>query len=216
MKKLLLLLIMLPLAISAQKSKTGNWWAYIGNAKIASKLNWHHEVQYRNYNFIGDTEQLLLRTGLGYNLTPNNNNVLIGYGFIQSQPYIDDEKTTIDEHRVFQQYIFKHKWSQLAFTHRFRSEQRFIETDFKFRFRYSLGLKVPLGKNTTSYPSSFYAAISNEIFVHTTAAFFDRNRIYGGIGYRFSKHISTEVGLMNQTTTERSRNQATIITFISL
>ena len=215
MKKLFLLLIMLPLAIAAQQSNTGNWWAYIGNTDIASKFNWHHEVQYRNYNFIGDTEQLLLRTGLGYNLTPKNNNVLMGYGFIQSQPYINDKKATIDEHRIFQQYTFKHKWSQLAFTHRFRSEQRFIETDFRFRLRYSLGLKIPLSKNTTSLPS-FYAAISNEIFVHTTEAFFDRNRIYGGIGYRFSKHISTEVGLMNQTTAERSRNQATIVTFISL
>lgn len=205
---------MLPLGISAQQSKTGNWWAYIGNTSIASKFNWHHEVQYRNYNFIGDTEQLLLRTGLGYNLTPKNNNVLIGYGFIQSQPYIDDEKVTIAEHRIFQQYIFKHKWSQLAFNHRFRSEQRFIETHFKFRLRYSLGLNFPLSKNTTLSP--FYASISNEIFVHTSEAFFDRNRIYGGIGYRFSKNIRTEVGLMNQTTAERSRNQVTIVTFISL
>jgi hypothetical protein len=62
----------------SQASDLGNWWIYFGNKKINSKFNWHHEAQYRNYNVIGDLEQLLLRTGIGYNLTENNNNLLDG------------------------------------------------------------------------------------------------------------------------------------------
>ena len=45
----------------AQPSDLGNWIIYLGNKKIDSKWNLHHEVQYRNYNAIGDLEQLLLR-----------------------------------------------------------------------------------------------------------------------------------------------------------
>ena len=75
----------------SQKSDTGNWFIYFGNQKINPKWNWHNEVQYRNYNFIGDTNQLLLRTGIGYNLTENNNNVLLGYGFINTQKYLPKE-----------------------------------------------------------------------------------------------------------------------------
>lgn len=60
---------------------------YFGNNKLNEKFNIHNEVQYRNYNAVGDLEQLLLRTGLGYNLTPNNNNLLLGYGFIRSENY---------------------------------------------------------------------------------------------------------------------------------
>ena len=53
---------------SAQESDIGNWFIYLGNQQIAKKWNWSNEVQYRNYNAIGDMEQLLLRTGIGYNL----------------------------------------------------------------------------------------------------------------------------------------------------
>ena len=98
MKKLLFLFALLPISLFAQESDLGNWWIYLGDKTINSTFNWHHEVQYRNYNFIGDTEQLLLRTGIGYNLSPRNNNLLLGYGFIQSEPYQEgtDRKLRID------------------------------------------------------------------------------------------------------------------------
>ena len=68
MKKLIIIAILscLPLAGYAQDSNLGNWLIYIGNKKLDQKWNLHHEVQYRNYDAIGDLEQLLLRTGLGY------------------------------------------------------------------------------------------------------------------------------------------------------
>ena len=47
---------------NAQKTDIGNWFLYLGNQKINNRWNWHNEVQYRNYNFAGDLEQLLLRT----------------------------------------------------------------------------------------------------------------------------------------------------------
>ena len=74
MKKVLIIFIVLISASSAfaQESNLGNWLIYIGSKKINSKLNLHHEIQYRNYNALGDLEQLLIRTGLGYNLSENN------------------------------------------------------------------------------------------------------------------------------------------------
>ncbi len=110
MKKLyLLLLILFPVFGYSQNSDLGNWLLYFGNKKINEKLNWHNEVQYRNYNAIGDLEQLLLRTGIGYNLTENNNNILLGYGYILSENYVGltDEKASVNEHRIYQQFITK-------------------------------------------------------------------------------------------------------------
>ena len=131
---------------TAQDSELGNWWMYFGNMKIDSKWNWHSEVQYRNYNFIGDLEQLLLRTGVGYNLSENNNNLLLGYGYILSQNYIDgtDEKYDVNEHRIYQQFITKQRFNRVYIQHRYRFEQRFVEDDFKLRFRYFLSLNVAL------------------------------------------------------------------------
>src|SRR5690349_13309117 len=74
----------------AQKSDVGTWFIYFGNQQINKRWNWWNEVQYRNYNFIGDLQQLLLRTGIGYNISENNNNVLLGYAFINSQSYPTD------------------------------------------------------------------------------------------------------------------------------
>ena len=62
MKKVLIIFIVLISASSAfaQESNFGNWLIYIGSKKINSKLNLHHEIQQRNYNALGDLEQLLI------------------------------------------------------------------------------------------------------------------------------------------------------------
>jgi hypothetical protein len=90
MKYLLFILLLLSgIHVKAQKSDVGNWMIYFGNKQINKKWNWWHEAQYRSYNvLLNDEEQLLLRTGIGYNLSENNNNLLLGYAFVQSTPYI--------------------------------------------------------------------------------------------------------------------------------
>ncbi|HRA72384.1 MAG TPA: DUF2490 domain-containing protein, partial [Flavobacterium sp.] len=141
-----LLVLFLTANGNAQNTDTGNWFLYFGNQKINNRWNWHNEVQYRNYNFAGDLEQLLLRTGIGYNLSENNNNVLLGYAYVHSEPYIagTDEKSNTNEHRIFQQFITKEKFGRVNIQHRYRFEQRFIEDDFKMRLRYFLSLNVPI------------------------------------------------------------------------
>ena len=86
MKKLLLLFALFPFSLLAQESDLGNWWIYFGDKKINARLNWHHEAQYRNYNFIGDTEQLLLRTGIGYNLSPKITTYFLAMGLFRASP----------------------------------------------------------------------------------------------------------------------------------
>ncbi|MDA0379977.1 MAG: DUF2490 domain-containing protein [Bacteroidetes bacterium] len=217
MKKLLLLFALFPFSLLAQESDLGNWWIYFGDKKINARLNWHHEAQYRNYNFIGDTEQLLLRTGIGYNLSPQNNNLLLGYGFIQSEPYLENTnlKVRVDEHRIYQQFIHKQRLAQMVVQHRFRLEQRFVEQDFKMRFRYFLSLNMPLNKKELIDQTIYFSAY-NEVFLNTAENLFDRNRIYAGIGYKFTKYVRSEIGLMNQSTSTLSRNQLNLITFIQL
>ena len=114
---------------SAQKSEIGNWFIYFGNQALSKKINWNNEIQYRNYNFAGDLQQLLLRTGIGYNLTEENNNILIGYGYIISERYVKntDLKVESKEHRIYQQFITKQKLGRFFIQHRYRLEERFIE-----------------------------------------------------------------------------------------
>ena len=216
MRYFLILIILVPFTAFSQKSDLGNWFIYFGDKKINEKFNWHHEIQYRNFNFIGDTEQLLLRTGVGYNLSENNNNIHLGYAFIYSEPYLTDteQKTNFNEHRIYQQFITRQSFGRIGIQHRYRFEQRFTEDDFRLRFRYLLGFNIAI--NTPQMQDkTIYLSAYNEIFINTEQNYFDRNRIYGGIGYRFSSKLRSEIGFMNQKSNDASRNQLNIITFFN-
>jgi hypothetical protein len=200
--------------VFAQKSEVGNWFIYFGNQKINKNLNFHNEIQYRNYNFIGDNNQLLVRTGIGYNLTENNNNVLLGYGFINTIRYVSnsDEKVETNEHRIFQQFITKQNLGRIFLQHRYRIEERFLPNDFQIRFRYFLAVNIPITKKTME-KNALYLSTYNEIFLNAVKPIFDRNRLYGAIGYVINKNIKIEGGFMAQTLENSNRNQFQIVLF---
>jgi hypothetical protein len=214
--RLMLLTICFSFTITAytQDSDVGNWLLYFGNKKINDQWNWHHEMQYRSFNAVGDLEQLLVRTGIGYNLSSNNNNLLLGYAYILSEPYLlgTDDKIQINEHRIYQQFITRQQFGRFYFQHRYRLEERFIEDDYRTRFRYFLSILLPLNQNTLG-DKALYLHTYNELFIHTTSAVFDRNRLYGAIGYNFNKHLRVELGYMSQLQENRHREQFQLVTF---
>lgn len=216
-KYLIILLLSFPFALLGQNSDLGNWLIYIGSKKIAKKWNWHHEVQYRNYNVVGDLEQLLLRTGIGYNLSENNNNILLGYAFIHSQNYIPnvEDKEMVNEHRIFQQFITKQKIGRVYLQHRYRFEQRWVENNpFRLRFRYFLAANIPLN-NETMADKTVYLSAYNEIFINNNQTIFDRNRLYGGVGFKLNKLVKFELGYMNQFLNNANRDQINLFILLS-
>ena len=220
-KQFQLLIICILLAqtnnLFAQKSAVGNWVIYFGNQKINNKWNWWNEVQYRNYNFVGDLQQVLLRTGVGYNLTENNNNVLLGYAFIHSQNYVANtgDKISTNEHRIYQQFTTRQNFGRVFLQHRYRIEERFLPDDFKMRFRYFLSANVPIN-NKKMDKNTFYASAYNEIFINGKSPTFDRNRIYGGLGFVINKNLRVETGYMSQISEKTNRGQFQIILFNNL
>ncbi|AQX05778.1 hypothetical protein BAX97_11295 [Elizabethkingia meningoseptica] len=193
--------------LAAQKSDVGNWFMLFGSEKVNSKFNIHYEVQYRNYDFIGDLNQLLLRTGIGYNLSENNNNVLLGYAYVHSHNYDADQNIKqLDEHRIFQQFITKQKFGRVMLNHRYRIEERFLQPKTEVRFRYQLGVIVPFN-NSSLTADTWYASIYDEIFINAKKEAFDRNRLYGAIGYVVNDKIRLEAGVMNQALSNTHRYQ---------
>ncbi len=215
--KLTLFLLLIHNFSFSQKSETGNWLIYFGNQKINEKWNWQNEIQLRSYDFVGDTNQLLLRTGIGYNLIENNNNLLLGYGFINTQKYISNsnEKSSVNEHRIYQQFITKQNFGRLFLQHRYRIEERFIANDFQLRLRYFLGINIPLNKKVLE-KNAIYLSLYNEIFINSEKPIFDRNRLYSAVGFVIDKNFKLEAGFMAQTLENSNRNQFQIVIFNNL
>ena len=201
----------------SQKTETGNWFMYFGNQKINKNINWHNEIQHRNYNFIGDFNQLILRTGIGFNLTEDNNNLLLGYGYINTEKYPanSNQKINVNEHRIFQQFISKQNFGRFFVQHRYRVEERFLKNDFQLRLRYFLGINIPLNKKTLE-KNTIYLSSYNEIFINSEKPLFDRNRLYGALGFVFNKNLKIETGFMAQTHEKSNINQFQIAFFNNL
>ena len=199
-----------------QEDQTGGWYMYFFNTTLNdSPWGIQGDLQHRNWNIAGDLEQLMLRGGLTY--SPQNANIkfTLGYGNITTGAFGSDNTTTA-ESRFYQEALFPVKFGKRFYTnHRFRYEQRFVENqDFRTRFRYNLFLNIALNK-VNMERNTIYLALYNELFMNgqrtigngNTVEFFDRNRLYGAVGYVIQDGLKVQLGVMNQTTDSWGKNQ---------
>jgi hypothetical protein len=209
MKKVLLALVMTAIVqISYAQTTTHayqNWYTYFGTLKMNDKWAIPFDIQGRIRDGISNKGQLLMRGGLQYSVT-RQDQVLFGYAFIPT--YNDVSGTWLPEHRIFEQYI--HKARNIDMTHRFRLEQRWVARpsaagaahaigDFRYgnRLRYFNRTQLPINK------TPFYAALQDEIFMNLwgneiSDLFFDQNRFLAAFGYQFNKSLKADIGYMNQ------------------
>lgn len=92
---------------------------------------------------------------------------------------------------------------------------RFVENqDFRTRYRYNLFINIPLNTLVIE-PKTVYLSLYNEVFINgqrkigseKTVSFFDRNRLYGALGYVFKKGLKMQFGMMRQTYNKFGKNQ---------
>lgn len=199
-----------------QEDQLGAWYMYFFTSTIKERpWGFQGDLQYRNWNLGGDLEQLLIRGGLTYTPKKANIKFTLGAAHITSGSYGKDQSTTAEK-RIYQEALFPVRFGNRFYTtHRFRIEQRFVENqDFRTRYRYNLFLNIPLNK-TIMEAKTLYLQFYNELFINgqrtigkdRTVELFDRNRLYGAIGYFPSNTLKIQVGILNQTTDFLSKNQ---------
>ncbi len=226
MKKLVVILALLPSLLgpasaSAQGdpvdgSQTGAWYMYFWGKRLDdSKWGFQGDVQFRNWEVLGDLEQLLLRGGVTFTPASNDVTFTLGYANITSGAFGASDETS-GENRMFQQMVLPQQiGSRFRLRHRSRYEQRWVEgQDVRTRFRYALFVDVPL-TNEALVPNTTYLAFYNEIFINRerdigdgrTVEHFDRNRLYGALGYVPWAGIRVQFGYMRQTTNSVTKGQ---------
>jgi hypothetical protein len=186
-------------SVLSANDDVGNWLMYYGSNKINDKYSIHTEFQFRNHTLVpNNTEQMLFRTGLNYHFAKDKF-VTAGYAYIPSYKFgSEQDAPETEEHRIWQQFIANEKYGKVKLEHRFRLEQRWVDGDYKNRVRYRLMMFSPINNKTVMTEGSVFLGLYNEIFLNTKNTIFDRNRLYGAIGYQYKKNIGFQMGVMNQ------------------
>lgn len=203
-------------AQSPNEEQVGAWYMYFFNKRFTgSQFGIQGDYQYRSWNYGGDMEQLLLRTGATFR--PKNTDIVftLGYAHITTGAF-GTSKDNFRESRIYQEALLPQKvGSRFFLTHRIRYEQRWVDgQDFRTRYRYNLFVNVPLNKVQLE-KKAVYVALYNEIFINgqksignnRSVEIFDRNRAYAGFGYVLHEKLRIQGGWMNQTTDMWSKNQ---------
>jgi hypothetical protein len=120
------------------------------------------------------------------------------------------------EHRIWEQLIINHNLAFVPVQHRFRLEQRFIGNHhvengefkndgnrFANRFRYFNRSIIPFN-GSKPFTHGIFGVLQNEIFLNlgdksgVNGKFFDQNRLYLAMGFRFSPKFDIDAGYLNQ------------------
>lgn len=206
MRKILpLLACSLLITLNAQETgedEWGAWYMYFGTNKVSDRFSIHTEAQFRYYETLSNFNQMLLRTGLNYHISPNAI-ATFGYAYIDTDLTFEDPPltdsffggSTILEHRIFEQFILTNKVGEFLFEHRYRLEQRFLNntdlsvTDTQHRARYRLQLTLPL-------TDTFFINLYDEVFLNLQDSVFGQNRLYGALGIRITENASVQLGYL--------------------
>ena len=206
----------IPATAQVDEDEIGAWYMYFFNAPLeSSQWGFQGDLQYRNWDLLGDLEQLLLRGGLTWRPKSGDAMFTLGYANITTGEYGSGD-ATVNEDRIYQEALLPPKiGSRVYLRHRFRYEQRWVENqDFRTRFRYALFMNVPLN-GTTLDQGAWYVSAYNEVFINgerdigdgRTVEIFDRNRLYGAIGYSLTNTLQIQGGYMYQYTDTIEKGQ---------
>lgn len=196
------------------------WFNYVGDHPLGEgPWGLHLEVQNRLTDLGSDWQQILLRPGINYQISPTLS-ISAGWAYVRTWPYGDFPAAhAFPEHRAWQQVQHQFKFLGLEWMHRLRLEQRWLgemgqdgggdwdvaNWRYENRIRYLLRTTFPLtdgGKN--------YLVLWDEVFFNfgenVVGNDFDQNRAFIGFGRKLSDTTRLEIGFMEQTVRRRGGN----------
>lgn len=192
----------------AQEHTFNSWLAWFNNIKFNEKWGMNHDIQFRGSSNWSNHSMLLIRPGVNYYLNERHTAAL-GYAVTLVTHELAADSRRLTEHRIWQQYIISGTILGVPVQHRFRLEQRFLkrpdETAFAQRARYFIRSVLPLRTHSGSpFRRGLFMSLQNELFFNfhnqkaTNGKWFDQNRAYASLGFRFSEKYDFETGYLNQ------------------
>ncbi len=191
------------------------WSSIASSIKVHKYASLMVEGQFR---FAGNFEpmQFQFRTAVDLHVNKKISIVPFGYVYTWNPTYGKQPNTFVNnEHRFWEQILFKHDLGRFHISHRGRLEQRLVQVhvnnngeiidqgydNYSNRFRYRFMMNVPFTKKEMG-PKTLFASVYDEVFIswgpHTTYHKPDQNRIFVGIGYQATKQFTINTGALYQ------------------
>ncbi len=189
---------------SVQATSDFQTWVPINiNVKLTTQLRGFLELQPRIGNDASNLTSMIVRPAIGWAV---NDKATLWLGYLmQADSITPDSDTYLIENRVFQGFSWKDTANDKQFIWEFRNrlEERFLprNSDPSIRWRTRIRVEQLLPDHS---PWSIIA--SEEIFVNLNdnahnaqlQAGAQQNRLYLGVGYRFTPEVQVETGYLYQ------------------
>ncbi|KAA3439818.1 DUF2490 domain-containing protein [Rufibacter hautae] len=199
-------------AQTAEKKVTDRsqvWLGYFNQTRLSDKFSLWLDLHARRTDFLDRWATTIVRPGITYHIS-DHTRFTVGYAYASHWPISETDETVRPEHRLWQQINWSGKSKRLQTNQWVRLEERFnrnIANDqlqegyhFNFRARYMIGLMVPLTADAIA-PGVPFLVFNDEVHVNfgkeIVYNYFDQNRLFGGVGYQFSKSFNAQLGYMN-------------------
>ena len=198
MRKFLSIFFLLLVQTVQSQNSTGSWNTL--NLKYTRNEKWSFfaEAQLRSLKFYRHFHYYEYKGGINWNLHPNAA-LALAAGSYQTYAEGGDFKRpkNNDEFRVWPQLILFQQFGKLKTEQRCRAEMRFTSNGYRNRFRYRMGIALPLGKKKDGI-QRLQLSLNNEIFFTDREPYFERNRLALSLQYKPSQSSAIQVGFLRQ------------------
>jgi hypothetical protein len=198
-------------------TQSTEWFVLATTMKVSNRINLYADAHLR-YVHSFEPAQDQIRVAGEWVISKKLTIVPFGYVYVRNFIYGEQPAAYINnEHRIYQQAVLKYTSGKFGFNHRFRIEERFIQTHHsdpsgeviddgfdenkQMRFRYRGSITYPLNKSKIE-PKALFLSVYDEFFISwgkkVTFHKPDQNRIFAGLCYQFTKDISLQSGFFYQ------------------
>lgn len=201
----LIISFLLPLPATATDSDSGAWLIISATDRLpardgSGKSRWHYwiDAQARYPDAGSGVNQLLIRPGIGYDISPT---LSVWAGYARFRAHTSSGRT-VTEDRFWQQLSWRARsWGDASLSTRLRLEQRDLSTGSDTGIVLRAQLKY-VRKLTPGGDTDFIASIEPFFDLRDTDWGADsglsQNRLYFGLGWKLTPKSAIEVGYQNQ------------------
>jgi hypothetical protein len=194
---LLLLFTGTPSSLKSQQTSLGSWNILNVKYALSDKWSFFGEGQIRSLKFYDHFHYYEVKGGANYEL---KSGIRLTLGAGSYQTYREGGDFVLpknnDEFRIWPQVLLSQKIGKFKIEQRYRIENRFTSSGYRNRYRYRLGLTVPLYHSKKDF--SVALNLNNELFFTNKEPYFERNRVLGGFNIHLNKTSGIQVAYLHQ------------------